>query len=99
MATVKKGILTRAGEWWTHLRPYGKREFWKGERRAADADAREQIDEDRAAKNHEYDSYLVNARRREQYKADLDQALDEFEADAPPSIMKEEPKKQLEEPK
>ncbi len=35
MATVKKGILTRAGEWWVHLRPYGKREFWHRERKAA----------------------------------------------------------------
>lgn len=35
MATMKKGILTRAGEWWKHLRPYGKRQFWKKERRAA----------------------------------------------------------------
>lgn len=35
MATVKKGILTRAGEWWVHLRKFGKRKFWKGERKAA----------------------------------------------------------------
>jgi hypothetical protein len=35
MATVKKGILTRPGEWWKHLRPWGKREFWKRERKAA----------------------------------------------------------------
>ncbi len=34
MATVKKGILTRAGEWWKHLR-WTKRGFWKGERQAA----------------------------------------------------------------
>lgn len=42
MATVKKGILTRAGEWWKHLRPYGKRQFWKRERKAArrESDAR-----------------------------------------------------------
>jgi hypothetical protein len=39
MATVKKGILTSAGEWWKHLRPYGKRDFWKGERKAAERDA------------------------------------------------------------
>ena len=36
MATVKKGILTPAGEWWKHLR-WNKRSFWKGERQAAKA--------------------------------------------------------------
>lgn len=45
MATVKKGILTRAGEWWVHLRPYGKREFWHRERRAAARDAILRVDE------------------------------------------------------
>lgn len=38
MATVKKGILTRTPSytaWWRHLRRYGKRVFWKGERKAA----------------------------------------------------------------
>jgi hypothetical protein len=34
MATVKKGVLVRAGEWWKHLRKYGKREFWKRHRKA-----------------------------------------------------------------
>ena len=34
MATVKKGKLTKTGEWWKHLR-WMKRTFWKGERRAA----------------------------------------------------------------
>jgi len=34
MATVKKGMLTAAGEWWKHLRS-AKRAFWKRERRAA----------------------------------------------------------------
>jgi hypothetical protein len=34
MATVKKGMLTTATEWWKHLR-WTKRTFWKGERRAA----------------------------------------------------------------
>lgn len=33
MATVKKGILTAAGEWWKHLR-WTKRHFWKAERLA-----------------------------------------------------------------
>ena len=35
MATVKKGILTKAGQWWKHLKPFGKRDFWKRERKAA----------------------------------------------------------------
>jgi len=34
MATVKKGILTRAPQWWRHLRAW-KRVFWKKERKAA----------------------------------------------------------------
>lgn len=34
MATVKQGTLVHAREWWKHLRRYGKREFWKRERRA-----------------------------------------------------------------
>jgi hypothetical protein len=34
MATVKKGLLTSAGEWWRHLRGT-KRVFWKAERQAA----------------------------------------------------------------
>ena len=33
MATVKKGLLTAAGEWWKHLR-WAKRAVWKRERRA-----------------------------------------------------------------
>jgi hypothetical protein len=33
MATVKKGILVRAGEWWRRLR-WTKRTFWKRHRRA-----------------------------------------------------------------
>jgi hypothetical protein len=34
MADVKQFQLTRAGEWWKHLRPWNKRKFWKAERRA-----------------------------------------------------------------
>jgi hypothetical protein len=33
MATVKKGILVHAGEWWKHLR-WTKRMFWKRHRKA-----------------------------------------------------------------
>ncbi|HZK99407.1 MAG TPA: hypothetical protein VFC47_05875 [Caulobacteraceae bacterium] len=41
MASVKKGILTPAGEWWKHLR-WTKRTFWKGERQAANRDAKKE---------------------------------------------------------
>jgi hypothetical protein len=44
MATIKKGILTSAGQWWKHLR-WTKRQFWKGERKAAARDAAERVDE------------------------------------------------------
>ncbi len=39
MASVKKGYLTAAREWWKHLR-WTKRVFWKAERKAAKKDAR-----------------------------------------------------------
>ena len=41
MATVKKGILSRAGEWWKHLR-HTKKDFWHSERQAAKREIREQ---------------------------------------------------------
>ena len=44
MATVKRGVLTSAGEWWKHLR-WKKREFWKAERQAEKDEAAEQLDE------------------------------------------------------
>jgi len=34
MTTKKKGLLTVSGEWAQHLRKFGKRFFWKGERKA-----------------------------------------------------------------
>ena len=34
MAHKKHGQLTTSGEWARHLRPYLRRDFWKGERRA-----------------------------------------------------------------
>lgn len=43
MATVKKGQLTRAPSycnWWKHLRRYGKRLYWKAERKAAKKEMR-----------------------------------------------------------
>jgi hypothetical protein len=48
MATKKKGILTRAPQWWRHLRDW-KRTFWKRERKAAQRAAKkESKDEGRA---------------------------------------------------
>jgi hypothetical protein len=35
MATVEKGALTKALEWWDYLRWRAKRRFWNSERRAA----------------------------------------------------------------
>lgn len=39
MATVKKGVLVRAGEWWRHLRGT-KRTFWKKHRKEEQRQAR-----------------------------------------------------------
>jgi hypothetical protein len=44
MAGVKKGTLVApksASSWWKHLRPYGKRLFWKSQRAAARNSAKE----------------------------------------------------------
>jgi hypothetical protein len=41
MANVKKGQLTPAPEWWKHLK-WCKRVFWKSERRAEKAVARQE---------------------------------------------------------
>jgi hypothetical protein len=45
MATVKKGVLTRAREWWKHLR-WTKRPFWKRERMAAKKDILKRVREE-----------------------------------------------------
>jgi hypothetical protein len=42
MASVKKGYLTAAHEWWKHLR-WTKRVFWKAECKAAKKDARKDV--------------------------------------------------------
>ncbi len=44
MASVKKGQLVSASEWWKHLR-WGKRVFWKRERKAAKRFARREARE------------------------------------------------------
>jgi hypothetical protein len=45
MATRKRGLLTVSGEWARHLRPFWRRLFWRGERRAARQEARRQATE------------------------------------------------------
>jgi hypothetical protein len=40
MANKKKGQLTASKEWAKHLRPFWRRLFWKGERRAGKKVAR-----------------------------------------------------------
>lgn len=42
MAHIHKGQLTAAKEWWVHLR-HTKRDFWKGERKAARLDVLERL--------------------------------------------------------
>ena len=44
MATVKKGLLVEAPEWWKHLRD-NERVFWKRNRTAERADIKRQISE------------------------------------------------------
>ena len=34
MAHVRKGHTVSAPQWWKHLRPFGKRQFWKRQRKA-----------------------------------------------------------------
>jgi len=34
MATQKQGMTVHASQWWKHLRPYCKRQFWKKQRKA-----------------------------------------------------------------
>lgn len=42
MSTKKKGVLTTSKVWAKHLRPYWKRMFWKGERKAGVKEGRKQ---------------------------------------------------------
>jgi hypothetical protein len=46
MANVKKGILVSPREWWKHLRPYMKREFWKRQRKAEKHDIKRMKERD-----------------------------------------------------
>jgi hypothetical protein len=45
MSTKRKGLVTVSGEWAKHLRKWGKREFWKGERRMSKEDAKRMFDQ------------------------------------------------------
>ena len=45
MSTIKKGLTEQAREMWTHLRPWGKRDFWKRQR-GADKKALRRRDDD-----------------------------------------------------
>ena len=47
MSHVKKGQQTASPEWAKHLRPDGKREFWKRERLSEQATAREEAEAER----------------------------------------------------
>ena len=51
MSHKRADQITVSGEWAKHLRPYGKREFWKAERRAYDEHALKEA----AAQQEEYD--------------------------------------------
>jgi hypothetical protein len=57
MATVKKGMLTAAGEWWKHFRST-KRKFWKRERRAARKAARKDVAEPGCGWNPTWPGYI-----------------------------------------
>jgi len=49
MANKKKGQSAKAPSfcsWWKHLRPEGKRGFWKGQRRADKKEIKEQTKPD-----------------------------------------------------
>lgn len=42
MATVKKGMLVPAPQWWKHLKDY-KKHFWGRQRNAEKSDIRKQL--------------------------------------------------------
>ena len=46
MSTKKRGVLTVSGEWARHLRPYGRRQFWRGERMATRSSVADDLHED-----------------------------------------------------
>ena len=52
MSHKREHQVTVSGEWAKHLRPWGKREFWKAERRAQ----QELATQEATTVHHEYDS-------------------------------------------
>ena len=61
MANVKKGNLTTAPQWWIHLREF-KRVFWKAERKAQQA----------AAKDEAIDTLMLTQRDFETFAASVE---------------------------
>ena len=43
MSTVKKGVLAHSKEWAKHLRRWGKRCFWKQNRKAEGREIKDQM--------------------------------------------------------
>lgn len=58
MAHKKKGHLTASGEWVKHLRKELKRQFWKGERNAGAKYISDEIAEDLANANYQFDELV-----------------------------------------
>lgn len=46
MSTKREGLLTASGEWAKHLRRWGKRTFWKAERKAANKAAHRAVNQE-----------------------------------------------------
>jgi predicted RNA binding protein YcfA (HicA-like mRNA interferase family) len=55
MSHKRNNQITVSGEWARHLRPWGKREFWKAERRAQQL----QATQDAVSGRREYDLLLM----------------------------------------
>lgn len=47
MSNKRKGQLTTDNEWRKHLRKFGKRFFWKGERKAEKTQIKREINNDK----------------------------------------------------
>lgn len=63
MSSVKKGTLARASEWAQHLRPWGRRIFWKRERVAQAAAIVADLDPDSEPPEADSDSFVRWAMR------------------------------------
>jgi hypothetical protein len=47
MSHKQKGQLTTTSEWAKHLRKFGKRQFWKGERTEGKAVAKKELEQNK----------------------------------------------------